>query len=158
MNAAGLAIVDFYEQFRAMPYLCSSGVPTIGKGTTRYPDGRRVALTDDPIDVVEADRLRDLYISRMEADMMKIISVKLTDNQFSALGSLCYNIGITEFKTSTLLRLLNKSDFKGAADQFAVWNKGRENGQLVVKAGLVKRRASERKLFLTPAGGIYGTV
>jgi lysozyme len=57
---------------------------------------------------------------------------------------LTYNIGETAFKTSTLLAKLNKGDLNGAADQFAVWNKG---GGQVLK-GLVRRRAAERELFL----------
>ncbi|KQD16250.1 lysozyme [Acinetobacter baumannii] len=68
----------------------------------------------------------------------------LTQNQFDALVSLAYNIGSGAFKGSTLLKLLNKGDYKGAADQFLVWNKA---GGKVMK-GLVRRREAERALFL----------
>lgn len=152
MNAAGLEIIDFYESFSPDPYLCPAGIPTIGKGTTVYPDGRRVTLEDRPISELEANRFRDHHIAQMQGQMLLMIHVQLTDNQYAALGCLVYNIGLGNFATSTLLRVLNTGDYSGAADQFMVWNKGKVNGKKTVMDGLVKRRAKERRLFLTPDG------
>lgn len=53
----------------------------------------------------------------------KLVTVPLNQNQFDALVSLAYNIGVGAFADSTLLRELNQSDFQGAAEQFLVWNK-----------------------------------
>jgi hypothetical protein len=72
--------------------------------------------------------------------------VPVTSNQFSALVSLAYNVGIGALRGSTLLRLLNARDYAGAANQFPRWNRG--GGRVL--PGLVKRRAAERDLFLTP--------
>lgn len=81
-------------------------------------------------------------------EVERLLKVKLTSNQFGALVSLAYNIGTKALSTSALLQKLNNGDFDGAADQFLAFNKGRENGKLVVMKGLIKRRQAERELFL----------
>ena len=70
--------------------------------------------------------------------------------QFDALVCLAYNIGLGNFRTSTLVRKLNAGDIDGAAQQFAVWNKA--GGQ--VMRGLVRRRAAERALFCGASGAM----
>ena len=70
----------------------------------------------------------------------------LTQNQFDALLSLEYNIGITYFKSSTLLRLLNQGKYNDAANQFDRWVYANKKKL----AGLVKRRSIEKALFLKP--------
>jgi len=77
------------------------------------------------------------------------VTVPLTQNQYDALGSLTYNIGETNFGKSTLLRKLNEKDYRGAADQFLVWNKQRNGDKFDIIEGLVNRRADERKVFLS---------
>jgi lysozyme len=74
-----------------------------------------------------------------------IISVQTTPNQFSALVSLAYNIGVNAFKGSTALRRLNRGDYEGAAAAILLWNKA--NGKLM--RGLIRRRAAEQALFKT---------
>jgi lysozyme len=71
------------------------------------------------------------------------VSVPLTDNQFTALASLVFNIGAAAFQGSTLLQLLNAGDYAGAQAQFAVWN--RSGG--AINQSLVARRAREAALF-----------
>ena len=72
--------------------------------------------------------------------------VKLNQNQFDALVSFSYNLGLGSLQNSTLLRLLNAGNFQAAADQFPRWD--RAGGKEV--AGLLARRNAERALFLTP--------
>lgn len=67
------------------------------------------------------------------------VKVPLTQKQFDALYSLCFNIGGTAFKNSTVVRRLNTGDYRGAADAILMWNK---------PAVLEKRRKRERELFL----------
>ena len=71
------------------------------------------------------------------------VKVELTQQQFDACVSLCFNIGCGAFKKSTLVRLLNAGDFDAAALQFRVWN--RQNHKVL--AGLTRRRLAEEKLF-----------
>ncbi|MCK2118973.1 lysozyme, partial [Pseudomonas juntendi] len=61
--------------------------------------------------------------------------------------SFTYNLGAANLESSTLRRLLNSGDYAGAADQFPRWNKA--GGKVL--AGLTRRRAAERDLFLEPA-------
>jgi lysozyme len=77
-----------------------------------------------------------------------VVRVPLTENQYSAVVSLVYNIGGTNFRTSTLLRKLNKGDYDGAANEFRRWVYAKH----MVLGGLVARRERERELFLTPDG------
>ena len=74
-----------------------------------------------------------------------LVKVDLTQNEFDALVSLIYNIGSGNFKSSTLLRILNQKKYDAAANQFLRWNKA--GGRVL--AGLTKRREHERELFLT---------
>ena len=148
INQSGIDLIVKYESFSAKPYLDPVGIPTIGYGSTYYEDGTRVKMSDPAISKKRAEILFTYVLSETIINIKRYLKVKLTSNQFSAIVSLVYNIGIGNFSTSTLLRLLNKGNFSGAADQFLVWNKARVNGKLKVLNGLTKRRAEERALFL----------
>ena len=71
------------------------------------------------------------------------VTASLTDNEFAACTSLCYNIGCDAFENSTLVHLLNQADYDGAQAQFARWCK--QKGKVL--GGLVRRRSSEAQLF-----------
>ena len=148
INQSGIDLIVKYERFSAKPYLDPVGIPTIGYGSTYYEDGTRVKMSDPSISKKRAEILFTYVLSETIINIKRYLKVKLNSNQFSAIVSLVYNIGIGNFSTSTLLRLLNKGNFSGAADQFLVWNKARVNGKLKVLNGLTKRRAEERALFL----------
>jgi GH24 family phage-related lysozyme (muramidase) len=72
------------------------------------------------------------------------------ENQFSAMVSMAYNVGIEAFTGSSVARLFNAGNVQGAADAFRLWVKGTIKGQKVTLPGLVKRREAERQLFLRP--------
>ncbi len=78
-----------------------------------------------------------------EAAVNRRITVPLAQSQFDALVSFVFNVGESQFGTSTLLRLLNAGDYRGAAAQFDRWNLA--GGR--VMPGLVRRRAEERAMF-----------
>jgi lysozyme len=145
INAKGLSILKYYESCRltAYPDPGTGGAPfTIGWGSAG-PDVRQGMV----IDQYEADArlLRDL--ERFERGVLAAVEVKINENQFSALVCLAYNIGLGNLIHSTLLKELNDGDFKGASDQFLVWNKAAGH----VMDGLTKRRRAERDLFLLSA-------
>lgn len=159
INKAGLAIIKEFEGFRAKPYLCPAGVPTIGYGTTRYPNGRRVDMADPEITEKEALLYLTASVERVENDLRPLVRVPLTINQWSALVSLAYNIGVGardgkkgDLADSTLLDHLNAGNLVAAAEQFSKWNKARVRGVLQPLAGLTRRRTAERALFLKPDG------
>jgi lysozyme len=99
----------------------------------------------------EADEAFEKELSKFESAVTRLVTVELNQNQFDALVSFAYNVGlgagkIPGFSNSTLLRKLNKGDYTGAADQFQYWN--HVNGKPV--DSLTQRRASEKNLFLKP--------
>ncbi len=96
------------------------------------------------IDQQYAEKLLGIDLANVGAQIEGCVTVPLTDNQFSALCSFAFNLGIGNLRSSTLLRLLNESAYTEAADQFLRWNKAA--GQ--VMDGLTRRREAERDLFL----------
>lgn len=82
-------------------------------------------------------------LKKFEYAVNQAVVVNLSQNQFDALVSLSYNIGMTAFKNSTLLRDLNAADYQKAADQFDVWIYAK--GKKV--QGLINRRAVEKARF-----------
>lgn len=117
---------------------------TIGIGETGPGIGPNTVWTEE---FVWSSFYRRLNV--FEDNIREILSaanVSLTDNQFSAITSFCWNVGIDEFKTSTMLKKLASGDVQGAADEFSRWNKSR--GKVI--PDLVARRDHERSLFLTP--------
>lgn len=145
-NPRGIDLIKSFESLRLKPYLCPSNIPTIGWGATTYSNGMKVQLTDAPITVQHAEDLLRHHLAKFEEAVSSAITSQINENQFSALVSFAYNVGQGAFKTSTLVKLINKGDKQGAADQFLRWTKagGKE------LPGLVKRRKAERDLFLLP--------
>jgi lysozyme len=142
VNDAGVALVREFEGCRLDAYRCPAGIPTIGYGATG-PDIRMgMKWTQE-----EADERLAEDLARFAEGVERLVLVDLTDNQFAALVSFAYNVGLGALAGSTLLRKLNAGDYEGAADQFPRWNKG--GGRVL--PGLVRRRAAERDLFLSDA-------
>ena len=143
VSTAGIALMCSFEGLKLKAYDDGVGVWTIGFGTTIYPNGIKVRKGDTCTEAqAKAYMAHDL--KKFESTVNSAVTVPVNQNQFDALVSLTYNIGMGAFKESTLLKKLNLSDYKAASAQFAVWNKG---GRKVMQ-GLVRRRADERALFL----------
>lgn len=123
----------------AYPDPATGGAPwTIGWGrTTNVKKG-------DTCTQAQADAWLVEEYDKFEADVRKLVKVPLTANQLGALTCFTYNVGPGNFGGSTLLKMLNKGDYKGAADQLLVWDKA--DGHVL--AGLLRRRQAERELFL----------
>lgn len=138
INAEGIAIIKQFEGCELKAYKCPAGVWTIGYGHT----GKDVT-PGLVISATHAERLLLRDVESFEAGVSELVKVELTDNQFSALVSLAFNIGLGRFKNSTLLRKLNQGKYADAAQQFNKW----VYAAGVKLGGLVKRRAAERELF-----------
>lgn len=128
-------------RLKAYPDPATGGEPwTIGVGHTG-PDVY-------PGMVISADQADDMLrrdLEKFERGIERLVTVPLTQNQFDALVSLTFNIGLGNFGGSTLLRKLNARDYNGAADEILRWN--RAAGK--VMPGLTRRREAERNQFLT---------
>lgn len=132
-----LAFITKEEGSRNKAYKDSKGLWTIGVGHLIKADEQHLitaTLTDEQV----AELLRSDLKWCSEA-VESSVRVPLTQGQFDALYSLCFNIGEGAFRKSTVVRKLNENDLKGAADAIEMWNK---------PAVLIKRRAREKALFL----------
>ncbi len=141
---SAIDLIKKYEGCYLTSYLCPAGVYTIGYGHT--PTSKGIVITQD-----QADTLLVLDLIKFSAGVEKLVTSKITDEQFGALVSLAYNIGLGNLSKSTLIRKLNTNNFKEAADQFLVWDKIHGS----VSTGLRRRRKEEQSLFLTGLGGLY---
>jgi len=129
----GIASIIGREGEKLKAYLDSVGIPTIGVGHTGPEVQLGVTITKDQSAQLLADDLK-----RFEAAVNTGVKVPLSQDQFDALVSFSFNVGVAAFKGSTLLKLLNSGDYEGAAAQFMVWTKQKE---------LTSRRQSEMDQF-----------
>lgn len=119
-------------------YQDPGGVWTIGYGcTTNVKQGD--TCTED---MAKVWFLRDL--NECAHGVLRELDQTLNNDQFSALVSLAYNIGLGNFASSTLLKKIKSQDFQGAADEFLKW----DHIGSVEYAGLKGRREKERQIFL----------
>lgn len=139
----GKNLIKEFEGFRSTAYVCPAGVVTVGYGTTRI-NGNPVEL-GTKITTDEAEQFLEQDLKGFESAVNQNVIVEITENQFDALVSFVYNVGVGNFKKSTLLKKLNAGKINEAADEFLKWNKA--GGKTL--AGLTTRRKAERKLFLT---------
>lgn len=143
VNRAGLEIIKHFESLKLEAYQDSVGVWTIGWGHTGLSHGDGSVSEGRVITEKEAEKLLIKDLAVFESAVSKLVKTDLNSNQFSALVSFAFNLGATNLKKSTLLRLLNSNNHFGAAKEFKRWNKA--GGKRL--AGLLRRRLSERNLF-----------
>jgi lysozyme len=128
----------------AYPDPATGGDPwTIGFGHTGDDVSPGMVITDEQ---AEALLVKDL--DKFETGVADLLDPNVTtsDNQYGAMVSLAYNVGLGNFEKSSVLRLHNTGDFAAAADAFLLWNKAAGR----VMAGLDRRRHEERTFYLTP--------
>lgn len=138
INPAGLELIKTAEGLRLKAYKDVRGLWTVGWGH-HSPD----LTADSFVSADGANTLLDHDLEVAEECVDKAVIAPLTDNQFSALVSLCYNIGIGSFRLSTLVKYLNVQDYTEASEEFLRWC---HNGTDVVP-GLLARRKAEQALF-----------
>ncbi len=149
----GINFIKNKEGLRLEAYRCSSNVLTIGYGHTGGVSPN-MKITKE-----EAERLFKIDLLVHENNVNKLVKVQLAQGQFDALVSLEYNIGYGNFKSSSILRLVNERKFKEACTRFLFENKNAKtpeekykgcwvfNNQKKVVQGLVNRRKEEQKMF-----------
>ena len=140
INKEGLQLIKDSEGLVLKTYKCPAGIPTVGFGHTG-PD----VHMGETITVERATELLVMDLAKFEQGVAELCPVA-TDNEFSALVSFAFNLGLESLKTSTLRRMHNEGDHAGAAAQFARWNKAAGR----VLPGLTKRRAAEAALYAKP--------
>ena len=140
LSQTGLDLIKEFEGLRLTAYPDIGGVPTIGYGTT----GPDIKLGMN-ITKAEAEELLRADVAAFERGVSNLVKVAINQNEFDALVSFSYNVGLSALQSSTLLRLLNDgSDRTVVASEFLRWNKV---GDKPIE-GLTRRRKAERDLFL----------
>lgn len=140
----GIEMIKSFEGLRLKAYRCSANVATIGYGNTFYENGKRVAMTDPMITEAKAEELLAWSLTKFEQWVDSYCVDTITQNQFDALVSFCYNLGPNNLKASTLLKKVNKDPKDPTIRaEFMKWNKA---GGRALK-GLTRRREAEANLY-----------
>jgi lysozyme len=132
----GIALTKKFESCRltAYPDPGTGAEPwTCGWGSTGPDIAQGTVWTQ-----AQADARLEEGLNRAGQAVNGLVHVVLNQNQFDALCDFTYNVGAGNFRSSTLLRLLNAGDFAGAAQQFARWKLAAGH----VLPGLIARRPS----------------
>jgi lysozyme len=137
-NQKGLDLIKSFEGLRLHSYQDSVGIWTIGYGSTGADIIAGMTWTE-----AQADARMAQDLAKFEQGVSEALTVTVTENQFAAMVALAYNVGLGNFKSSTLLKKVNAQDFAEAAKQFLRWNKA--GGKVL--AGLTRRREAEKALF-----------
>lgn len=131
------------EKLRAYPDPATGGEPwTIGVGHTSAAGPPKVTR-GMLISLGNSRRILARDLKKFEDGVDAAVTTVLTQNQFDAIVSFAFNVGLGNFRKSTLLKKINREDFEGAAVEFAKWNKAAGK----VMQGLTNRRAAEAAVF-----------
>lgn len=136
----GIDIIKTFEGTVLKVYKDAVGLPTIGIGHLIKKGEVFTTITQQ-----QAEELLAKDLKQFEEGISTSVKVALTQNQFDALVSFAFNLGIGNLNSSTLLKKLNAGDIQGAANEFVRWNKASER----VLSGLTRRRLAEKELFLS---------
>ena len=137
-------LIKLFEGYKPKAYLCPAGVPTIGYGSTMYSTGLKIKLSD----TINEQQANELLMWELKNKAYALHGLKINQNQFDALLSFCFNLGIGAFAKSTLKKKIvanpNDATIKG---EFMKWNKARVGGKLMELKGLTRRRIAEAELY-----------
>jgi lysozyme len=137
ISTKGLSLIKHFEGFKANAYKCPAGVWTIGYGTTSGVKSGQVVTEN------LAEKFLFGDCTKFEKAVEDLVTVTLSQDQFDALVAFVYNVGTGNFKSSTLLKVLNQGHYDQVPGQMLRWNKA---GGKVLE-GLTRRRQSEGHLF-----------
>lgn len=146
LSQKGLDLIKQFEGLSLTPYVCAGGINTIGYGSTYYPNGQKIKLTDPAITPIVAEAFLKHSLSTYEKAVDSFCRDDISQSQFDALVSFAYNLGTGALQKSTLIKKVNANPKDVTiADEFLKWNKA--NGRVLV--GLTKRRQAEANLYFS---------
>ncbi|GGZ43059.1 glycoside hydrolase family protein [Asticcacaulis endophyticus] len=144
ISRAGVELIKSFEGLRQVAAKLPDGRWTLGYGHTfSAREGARVGPED-------ADALLRFDLLPIVDGINGLVHHPLNQNQFDALVSFCFNIGMDNFAQSVVLKRINEGRLTEAALAMDSWSSAEFNGQTYVLAPLIRRRAAEKSLFLTP--------
>ena len=139
----GILLIEEFEGFRANAYKDAVGLPTIGFGTLIDSEEEKQLLTET-ISKDQAEGLLRKELAMIEKKFTIMVTSKVNQNQYDALVSIAYNLGINNLKSSTLLKKVNHNPADVTIrDEFNKWIHA---GGKVLQ-GLVRRRKAEGDLY-----------
>ena len=152
VSQVGKDLVKGYEGLRTKPYDDRTGKTITAwneKATIGY--GHLISKEEwetykNGITTAQADELLDRDLERFVSAVRSTIKPQLKQNQFDALVSLAFNIGVNHFKTSSLVKLINGepgSTYPDKKTAWLAWN--RADGK--PSTGLTNRRNAELTIF-----------
>jgi lysozyme len=144
MTDEGLALIKEFEGFRTQAYRDPVGVWTIGYGHTAMA-GEPVVKSGLVVSEAEASAILRRDVEMFSRGVRKALTRSVSDQQFSALVSFAYNVGLGALAGSSVLRAVNAGDFEAVPRRLALWTKA--GGRVL--PGLVRRRAAEAALFVS---------
>ena len=148
VNQAAIDLIKEFEGFRANAYRDAVGVWTIGYGHTSRAGDPKVK-PGMRITRAEGEHILKKDVAKFAAGVERVLgddADKLNDNQFGAIVSFAYNVGIGNLKRSSVLKAIRRGDLDAVPSKLKLWNKA---GGKVLK-GLVRRRKAEGELFMRP--------
>ncbi len=147
VSRAAIELIKSFEGYRRKAAQLPDGRWTIGYGhTLTAREGAEVSESD-----AEALLMYDLI--NVAHAVNEHSYTPLTQNQFDALCCFAFNVGVDNFRRSSVLRRVNEGQLLQAACAMEMWRKADFEGERIVIDALVRRRSAEKTLFLTPANG-----
>lgn len=141
----GLNLIKKFEGLSLKAYRCQAGIETIGYGATFYPNGAKVQM-GEAISLEVANQLLAYHVGLFAKGVEKVIKAPINQNQFDALVSFAYNVGLQALQGSTLLKMINVNpNTPNIREQLLRWNKAKGK----VLPGLTKRRSMEADLYFS---------
>jgi len=138
-------LICHFEGFFSKSYRCPANVWTIGWGTIRYKNGKKVQ-PGETITKAEAE----IELMDEVEKIAKKITANVNQSQFDALVSFTYNCGFGNLSSSTLYRKVRQNpNDPTIRNEFMKWNKARVNGVLTPLKGLTRRRIAEADLYFS---------
>lgn len=141
-----LNILKSLEGVKYTAYKDSAGLWTTACGHLIKPD-EQYFITKVLSDI-DVDELLSADCHLSTSFIRNHVTVSLTQNQFDALNSFVFNVGVEGFKSSTLFKNLNNGLFV-EEHNFTDWDKVHSDGKLVEVEGLFERRKKEYQLFIS---------
>ena len=141
ISKEGITLIKKFEGCELKAYKCAAGVWTIGYGHTKD------VKENDVITKEEADALLEKELEEYTNYVNNAVTQPLNQNQIDSMVSWTYNLGPSNLKSSTALKLLNLAEYEGVPAQLKRWNKATVNGERKVLDGLVRRREAEALMF-----------
>lgn len=133
-----------WEGYSPTVYLDSAKKPTIGVGHLLSKD-EAIRYANTTLSKEQVDALLQLDLRRVDNAISRLVQVSLNENEYAALSSFIFNVGVGAFRRSTLRMRLNRGEREPAAEQFLCWV--RSGGNII--PGLISRRKAEMELFLS---------